>query len=233
MNTVSRMPTETRGELLRGLLGPSVRGAFFVALVTGAAYPLATTAVAQLLMPKEASGSLIEQEGRILGSSLIGQDFTSAHYFHPRPSATKAVTTEGSNTSQPYNAAASLGSNLGPTSAALFKDVQERAKAYRARHGLADTDAVPVDALTASASGLDPHISVANARIQAGRVAQARQLPPVEVLALVEQHTAGRWLGVFGELRVHVLQLNLALDALAPVQTAARSKPDAGEAHEH
>ncbi len=220
-SSISSNSHEASGSLLHGLLGPCLRSAVFVALVTGAAYPLLTTGVAQWLLPESASGSLIHKEGQIIGSRLIGQQFSTAHYFHPRPSATTGPQANGSTGSLPYNAAASLGSNQGPTNAALIESVQQRAQDYRARHGLTDTTKLPVDALTASASGLDPHISLANAHLQAARIARARQLPLSQVEALIEQHTDGRWLGVFGEPRVHVLQLNLSLDELTPVQSTA------------
>lgn len=196
-----------------GLLGPSLRCAVFVALVTGLAYPLSTTGVAQLLWPEQAAGSLLTQhDGRIIGSRLIGQNFTQAQYFHPRPSHSAAT---------PYNAAASSGSNLGPTNKALFETVAQRIAAYRASNGLAADAAVPVDAVTASASGLDPDISPANAQLQAPRIAQARGLPLATVQALIAQHSQGRWLGLFGEPRVHVLPLNLALDTVATPTVAS------------
>lgn len=235
MTTSTTMTDESGGKLMHGLFGPCLRGAVFVALLTGIAYPLVTTGVAEMLLPQAASGSLIQQGGRIIGSRQIGQQFTAAQYFHPRPSATTGVNPDGSSGSQPYNAAASLGSNQGPTSAALIDAVQQRAQDYRERHGLPPAATVPVDAVTASASGLDPHISVANARIQAGRVAQARHLPLPTMQVLVEQHTEGRWLGVFGEPRVHVLHLNLALDEQAPLKPPSIpdsvSVPAAGQHH--
>lgn len=198
---------------LLGLLGSCVRGALFVALVTGAAYPLLTTSVAQLLLPAQASGSLIERGGVVVGSRLIGQNFTQAQYFHPRPSSTAQT---------PYNAAASSGSNQGATNAALMDAVAQRSAAYRKENGLPDAASVPVDAVTASASGLDPHISLANARLQVVRVAQARGLSNDAVQTLLAQHTEGRLLGLLGEPRVHVLTLNLALDALAGVAQGER-----------
>lgn len=201
---------------LKGLLGPCVRGALFVLLVTGVAYPLATTGAAQLVLAHQANGSLIERGGAVLGSALIGQSFGGAAYFHPRPSATQAPDPQDASKSlaAPYNAGASSGSNLGPTNPALLASVQERVAAYRQANGLAPDTAVPVDAVTASASGLDPHISVANAELQAARVARARELPVARVQQLVQQHTEGRVLGLLGEPRVNVLRLNLALDAL-------------------
>ena len=158
---------------LQGFLGRCVRGALFVLLITGVAYPLATTGVAQLLLPHQANGSLIERGGAVVGSALIGQWFEGAAYFHPRPSATTAPDAQDASKSvaAPYNAAASLGSNQGPTNPALIANVQQRVAAYRQANGLAQDASVPVDAVTASASGLDPHISLANAQLQAARVA--------------------------------------------------------------
>jgi K+-transporting ATPase ATPase C chain len=155
-------------------------------------------------MSFRADGSLISRNGTVVGSELIGQSFSSPQYFHPRPSAA----------GDGYDAMASSGSNLGPLSADLLAAVEERVAAYRQENGLADTQQVPVDAVTASASGLDPHISIANARLQASRVATQRDLDEAIVLAAIEDHTDGRGLGVLGEPGVNVLQLNLALDAL-------------------
>lgn len=202
---------------LAGLLGPCVRGAVFVALVTGVAYPLLTTGVAQLLLPAQAAGSLIERGDAVVGSLLIGQNFTQAQYFHPRPSSTTAPDPQNASKTvgAPYNAGASASSNQGPTNAALIDAVTERADAYRQENGLPEAVSVPVDAVTASASGLDPHISPANAQLQVTRVAQMRGLSKDTVQALLAQHTEGRLLGLIGEPRVNVLTLNLALDALA------------------
>lgn len=214
MNTATPA-VETTASPLRGLLGPCVRGAVFVALVTGLAYPLLTTGVAQLLLPAQASGSLIERGGSVVGSRWIGQDFTGARYFHPRPSSTTAPDPqdESKTIAAPYNAGASTGSNLGPTNRALIAAVGQRVADYRRANGLAADAPVPGDAVTASASGLDPHISVANARLQLARVAQARGLGAHQVEPLLAQHTEGRVLGLLGEPRVNVLALNLALDA--------------------
>lgn len=226
MTTIDKTtPADTPKSALQGLLAPCLRGAVFVALVTGLAYPLATTAVAQLLLPGQAGGSLIVQEQQVRGSSLIGQNFTGQQYFHPRPSATTGANPDGSGTSvsQPYNAGASLGSNQGPTNAALIAAVEQRAQAYRTANHLPPQASIPVDAVTASASGLDPHISVANAQLQTQRVAQTRQLPVAQVQGLVAQHTEGRLLGLLGEPRVNVLMLNLALDA---------ATQQVGESHE-
>ena len=209
--------------LLQGLLGPCLRGAVFVALVTGVAYPLLTTGVAQLVLPQQANGSLIEHGGAVVGSALIGQSFTGASYFHPRPSVTSAADPQDPSKTvpAPYNAALSAGSNLGPTNAALIETVAARAAAYRQTNGLASDAKVPVDAVTASASGLDPHIAVANARLQVARVAQARGLDVAPVQQLVDQHTEGRVLGLLGEPRVNVLRLNLELNRLPALASQA------------
>ena len=172
-------------------------------VVTGLLYPLAVTGVAQGLFPDEAEGSLVEgPDGEVVGSALLGQPFTEAQYFHPRPSAA----------GDGYDPTSSSGSNLGPTNPALADEVRARVAAYRQDNGLAAGTRVPVDAVTASASGLDPDISVANARLQAPRVADERGLPVAEVEALVDEHTSGPALGVLGAEAVDVLALNLALD---------------------
>jgi K+-transporting ATPase ATPase C chain len=171
-------------------------------LLTGVVYPLLVTLAAQLVLPWQANGSLIERDGRPVGSALIGQAFTTPNYFWSRPSATAPV---------PYNAGASGGSNLGPTNPDLLKAVRTRTAALHA----ADPDnhlPVPVDLVTASASGLDPHISPAAAEYQAGRVARARNLSVARVRELITLHTEGRTWGLLGEPRVNVLQLNLDLD---------------------
>lgn len=174
-------------------------------VLVGVAYPLAMTGLAQVLFPYQANGSLVrDAQGKVVGSALIGQNFAGLQYFHPRPSAAGA---DG------YDAGASSGSNLAPTNAKLIEAVRERAEAYRQENGLAADAQVPVDAVTTSASGLDPEISPANALLQVKRVAAARQLAETDVRTLVEQSTQGRVLGFFGEPRVNVLQLNLALDA--------------------
>jgi K+-transporting ATPase ATPase C chain len=166
-------------------------------------YPLVVTAIGQVAFNDQAEGSLVEVDGVVVGSSLIGQSFTAPEYFHPRPSAAG----EG------YDAAASSGSNLGPTNPALLDTVAERIATYREENDLAEDTLVPVDAVTASASGLDPHISVANAELQAPRVAAARGRDLDSVLELVDDHTSGRDLGFLGEEAVNVLELNIALDA--------------------
>ncbi len=201
---------------LAGLLAPCLRGAVFVLLVTGLVYPLVTTGVAQALMPQQANGSLLQVDGALRGSLLIGQSFTEPRYFHPRPSSTSAPDPQDPSrtVASPYNAGLSAGSNLGPTSQALAEAVAARVADYRRVNGLPPEVRVPVDAVTASASGLDPHISPANARAQLARVAAVRGLAPAAVQALVDAHTEPRVLGLLGEPRVHVLRLNLALDGL-------------------
>jgi len=181
----------------------------FVALtvLTGIVYPAVVTALGQRLFPREANGSLIERDGRTVGSALIGQPFDAPAYFWGRPSAT---------TPNPYNAESSSGSNVGPTNPALTDAVKARIAALRAADP-SNSAPVPVDLVTASGSGLDPDISPAAARYQAGRVARARGLARDRVDALIAQHTRGRQLGVFGEPRVNVLKLNLALDDLEPL----------------
>ena len=173
-------------------------------IVTGVLYPLAVTGLAQAIFPHAAQGSIIIQNAQPVGSELIGQSFTSAEYFWGRPSATGPV---------PYNGAASSGSNLGPTNPQFLTNIQDRVAALRSAHP-DQTGAVPGDLVTASGSGLDPHISPAAALYQVQRIAKARHLAEQEVRELVQQHTQSRTLGVLGEPRVNVLQLNLALDAL-------------------
>lgn len=192
------------------LLRPAVVSAVLFMLVTGLAYPLLTTGIAGLIFPDQASGSLVERDGETIGSTLIGQQFTEPRYFHPRPSVT--VATDGSGDAVPYNAAQSQGSNLGPTNRALIDSVKERASDYRKENGLPADAKVPVDAVTASASGLDPHITPANAGLQTPRVARVRGIPEDTVLLLVREHTERPQLFLFGEPRTNVLELNLALD---------------------
>ena len=165
-------------------------------------YPLAVWAIAQGAFPHQANGSLIEAKGKIVGSSFLSQGFAGPAYFHPRPSAA----------GQGYDAANSGGTNLGPTSKKLIEDVKQRVADYRAVNGLAPDVPVPADAVTSSASGLDPHISIENARLQAGRIAKARRLSMEDVLRKIAVHTEGRDLMIFGEPRVNVLMLNLDLD---------------------
>lgn len=173
-----------------------------LAVILCGLYPLASWVMAQVLFPGRANGSLLVEKGAIVGSDLIGQPFSGPAYFHPRPSAAGAG----------YDAGRSGGSNLGPLSRELVQAVSRRAAEYRAENGLAAGAPVPADAVTASASGLDPHISPENARLQAGRVARARDLAEADVLALIGASTEGRTFGVLGEPRVNVLALNLALD---------------------
>ena len=170
-------------------------------VVTGIVYPLIVTGIAQVIFPSQANGSLIAKDGKLVGSSLIGQPFDDPKYFWARPSATSPF---------PDNAGASSGSNLSPTNPALVKAVLDRVDALRAADP-GNTAAVPVDLVTASGSGLDPHISPAAALYQVSRVAKARKMDPQAVQQLVDRNTDGRWLGIFGEPRVNVLQLNLSL----------------------
>jgi potassium-transporting ATPase KdpC subunit len=181
-------------------------------LITGLAYPLAMTAIAGAIFPKQAQGSLIEKDGKVVGSALIGQEFTSDKYFHGRPSATVAPDPNDSTKTvpAPYNAANSGGSNLGPTSKALNDRVKEDVDKLKAEN---PSRPVPVDLVTTSGSGLDPDISPEAALFQVPRVAKARGLSEDRIRQLVTDHTEGRLGGVLGEPRVNVLELNLALDA--------------------
>ena len=195
-----------------------IRPAIFVLLaltiITGLIYPLAMTAVAGVLFPHQAEGSLVERDGKVVGSSLIGQEFKDDKYFHGRPSATLTADPNDSTKTvpAPYNAANSSGSNLGPTSKALADRVKDDVEKLKAENS---SQAVPVDLVTTSASGLDPDISPEAALFQVPRIAKARGLPEDRVRALVVQTTQGRLIGLLGEPRVNVLALNLALDAVA------------------
>ena len=192
---------------------PAILVLVLLTAITGLAYPLAMTAIAGAIFPKQAQGSLIERNGTVVGSALIGQEFKDDKYFHGRPSATTAPDPADSTKTvpAPYNAANSGGSNLGPTSKALNDRVKEDVDKLKAEN---PSMPVPVDLVTTSGSGLDPDISPDAALFQVPRVAKARSLPVDQVQALVEQHIQGRTLGVLGEPHVNVLALNMALDAL-------------------
>ncbi|MBY0410165.1 MAG: potassium-transporting ATPase subunit KdpC [Burkholderiaceae bacterium] len=200
-----RIPRDDLPASSGGLLRPALTLFVVLSAVTGLLYPLAVTGVAQSVFSHQANGSLITQGSKVVGSELIGQSFTTPGHFWGRPSATAPM---------PYNAAASGGSNTGPTNPALTEAVKARIEALRAADP-GNTRPVPVDLITTSASGLDPHISPAAAQYQAARVARARSLPLPQVQALVLEHTESAWLGFVGEPRVNVLALNLALDALS------------------
>ena len=192
---------------------PAIVMILMMTVLTGLAYPLAITGIAQLVFPWQANGSLIRRDGRVIGSGLIGQNFTSARYFHGRPSATTGPDPKNPSktVADPYNAANSGGSNLGPTSKDLVRHVQARAAALAAQN---PGTPIPVDLVTSSASGLDPDITPAGALFQVPLVAKARGLPQSVVRRLVEAQIAPRLFGVIGEPHVNVLKLNLALDAL-------------------
>ncbi len=190
---------------MKTLIRPAVTLFILLSLITGLLYPLLVTGVGQLLFPAQAAGSLIERDGNLIGSRLIGQNFTDPKYFWGRPSATGPY---------PYNAAASGGSNLGPLNPALTESVKSRVQALRATDP-ANTRPVPVELVTASGSGLDPHISPAAAEYQVARIARIRGVSPTVVRDAVAQQTQGRQWGILGEARINVLELNLALDRLA------------------
>jgi potassium-transporting ATPase KdpC subunit len=193
---------------------PAIVFILALTILTGLVYPLAMTGIAGTLFPYQAQGSMIEQGGKVVGSALIGQDFTSDKYFHGRPSATVAPDPNDASKTvpAPYNAANSGGSNLGPTNKALIERVQGDVEKLKQENPSA---AVPIDLVTTSGGGLDPHISPDAALFQVPRVAKARNLPEDLVRQLVEQHIEARTLGLLGEPRVNVLALNLALDGLA------------------
>ncbi|MGP1630475.1 MAG: potassium-transporting ATPase subunit KdpC [Giesbergeria sp.] len=189
-----------------GLLRPALVLFAVLSLVTGLLYPLAVTGVAQAVFPTQANGSLVQLNGKVVGSELIGQQFSNPRYFWGRPSATSPM---------PYNAQSSGGSNLGASSPDLKAAVEARVTALR-QADPSNTALVPVDLVTASGSGLDPHISAAAARYQLVRVAKSRAVAPDTVVKLLDAHTEVRWFGFFGEPRVNVLRLNMALDETMP-----------------
>lgn len=192
---------------------PAIVMIVVMTIITGLVYPLAMTGVAQAVFPTQANGSLVEKDGKVIGSALIGQNFTGAGYFHGRPSATTDIDPKDPTKTvpAPYNAANSAGSNAGPTSKALIDRVKEDVENLKAEN---PNMPVPIDLVTTSASGLDPDISPAAALFQVPRVAKERKVSEEQLRQLVQAHTAGRWMGVIGEPRVNVLQLNMALDAL-------------------
>jgi K+-transporting ATPase ATPase C chain len=191
---------------------PAILVLLLLTLITGLAYPLAMTEIAGAIFPRQAQGSLIERDGKVVGSALIGQEFKDDKYFHGRLSATTAPDPADSSKTvpAPYNAANSGGSNLGPTSKALNDRLKEDVDKLKAENPSAS---VPIDLVTTSASGLDPDISPEGALFQVPRVAKVRGMPEDKVRQLVAENTAGRLIGIFGEPRVNVLALNLALDA--------------------
>jgi K+-transporting ATPase ATPase C chain len=193
---------------------PAITFLVTLTLITGLAYPLAMTGIAGVLFPHQAQGSLIERNGTVIGSELIGQAFTSDRYFHGRPSATTGPDPADATKTvpMPYNAANSMGSNLGPTNKALIERVQADVEALRRENPAMP---VPIDLVTTSASGLDPHVSPEAALFQVPRVAKARNMPEEGLHQLVDRYIEGRILGIFGEPRVNVLALNLALDQVA------------------
>ncbi len=193
---------------------PAVVFVVALALITGIAYPFAITGLAQVIFPDQAQGSLVERDGKVVGSALIGQEFTSEGYFHGRPSATTAPdpSDPAKTIPAPYNAANSGGSNLGPTNKLLIERIQgDIEKAKRDNPSVQ----VPVDLVTSSSSGLDPDISPAAALFQVPRVSKARNLPESQVRQLVDENTRGRFAGLLGEPRVNVLALNMALDRMS------------------
>ncbi len=193
---------------------PAVLMIVLMTVITGLAYPLAITGIAQAIFPRQANGSLVERGGKVVGSSLLGQNFAGETYFHGRPSATTDTDPADSTKTvpAPYNAGNSSGSNAGPTAKSLLDRVKDDAGKLAAENPSAP---VPVDLVTTSASGLDPDITPAAALFQVPRVAKARNLPQERVRQLVAEHTEGRLLGLIGEPRVNVLEVNLALDTLA------------------
>jgi potassium-transporting ATPase KdpC subunit len=194
-------------------LRPAVALLLAFTLLTGVVYPLAVTGIGWIMMHDQALGSLVVKDGKVIGSSLIGQAFTSDKYFHARPSATTGSDPADSSKTidSPYNAAASTGSNLGPITRKLIDRVKADVETLRAQGA---TGPIPVDAVTTSSSGLDPDISPESALLQVARVAKARSVPEERIRSLVVSNTSGRALGILGEPRVNVLELNLALDGL-------------------
>jgi potassium-transporting ATPase KdpC subunit len=197
----------------RNLLRPALVMTLLLCLLTGLIYPGVVTGAAQLLFPWQANGSLIERDGHVIGSALIGQSFTRPEYFHSRPSAAGAG----------YDATASAATNKGPTDRKLADTLIAGNVARVVEEDGALRGRIPADMVTASASGLDPHISPANAELQVARVARSRGLSEDRVRAVLREHTEGRQFGFLGERRVNVLLLNLALDSVAPVRAAARA----------
>jgi potassium-transporting ATPase KdpC subunit len=198
---LASLPTE----LLR-----SLRLTLVIAAVTGLLYPFVVTGIAQVAFNSQANGSLIKQNGQVVGSSLIGQQFTSDRYFHGRVSATVDPST---GKPLPYDAGNSAGSNYGPSNQALIDRVKKDVQTVREQNGLSADQQVPADLVTADFSGFDPNVTEASALLQVNRVAQARNLDPAKVRALVEDHVQGRVLWIFGEPHVNVLDLNMALDS--------------------
>jgi K+-transporting ATPase ATPase C chain len=192
--------------MLRRQLRPAIVMTLLLCLITGAIYPGLVTGLAQLLFPRQANGSLVTVNGKVVGSELIGQAFTQPWYFHPRPSAA----------GNGYDASASSGTNKGPTDRKLADTLVAGAVADAIAHDGATKGKIPSDMVTSSASGLDPHISPANAELQVARVARARGVTEAKVRKILAQHVEGRQFGFFGEPRVNVLLLNIALDSLAP-----------------
>lgn len=190
---------------MKQIIYRAIMATIVLAVITGIVYPLAMTGIAQLVFREKANGSLIKNHEKIIGSELIGQNFSKPEYFHPRPSAAGK---EG------YDASSSSGSNLGPTNAKLIEGVKNNIRRIQEENPGVKTEQIPVDLVTASASGLDPHISPASALLQAPRVAKVRRLEETAVKELVAENTEDRLLGIFGEPRVNVLLLNLALDNL-------------------
>ncbi len=191
---------------------PAIMMMIVMTIITGLAYPLAITGLAQILFPHQANGSLVDKDGKVIGSELIGQNFADAKYFHGRPSATTDTDPNDATKTvpAPYNAQNSGASNLAPTAKALVDRVKDDAGKLQAENSAK----IPVDLVTTSASGLDPDITPAAAEFQVPRVAKARNLPPAKVQQLVADMTTGRFIGIIGEAHVNVLKLNLALDAL-------------------